>query len=200
MQRAEVEGLTTSMLDRANAALVVIDVQERLAAVMEERDRVLDRTGFMIGVAAIVGVPIVATLQYPRGLGVLCESVEGALGDARREGLSVLTAEKLAFDCFAAPDFVTAIESSERKQLVICGMESHICVCQTALSALRAGYDVHVIEDACVSRVANAHAIGMERLARAGAVVTCAESAAYEFVGQAGTPEFKRLLGLVKQS
>lgn len=178
--------------------LVVVDIQERLAAAMEHRDTVIQRAGLLIAVASIVGVPIVVTRQYPKGLGDLCPEVESALSAAEADGARVERADKVAFDCFSEPGFVRLLESGGRRQMVIAGMESHICITQTTLTALRGGYDVHVVADACCSREKTASETALARLAHAGAVVTSAESAAYELVGQAGTPEFKRLLAAVK--
>jgi nicotinamidase-related amidase len=178
--------------------LVVVDVQERLAAAMDHRDMVVERVRLLVAAASIVGVPIVVTRQYPRGLGDLCPEIGSALTAAEADGARVKRADKVAFDCFGEPEFVRLIESCDCRQMVIAGMESHICITQTALAALRGGYGVHVVADACCSREKAASDTALARLACAGAVVTTAESVAYELVGQAGTPEFKRLLAAVK--
>jgi isochorismate hydrolase len=187
-----------STLDRTRAVLLVIDIQERLAAVMDRREQVIERTALVTRACHITGVPVVATEQYPKGLGPLEPAVIGVLDEAREAGAAVRMAEKVSFDCFAEPTFVEALAATGRTQLVIVGMETHICVTQTALAALAKGHDVHVVADACCSRDAANHRIALARLRAAGAVVTCAESAAYELVGKAGTPEFKALLAHVK--
>lgn len=184
-----------SMADRSKAILVVIDIQERLAAAMARREQVLSRTLLAARVAGIVGVPVVVTRQYPKGLG----DIEQVLA----EGLPAdepgrVQVDKLSFDCFCEPAFCDAVAATGRSQLVLCGMETHICVTQTALAGLREGFDVHVLADACCSREDENHALALNRLGNAGAVISTAESCAYELVGRAGTDEFKRLLGVVK--
>lgn len=191
--------MTATLLGRDSAVLVVVDVQERLAAAMDRRETVLSAAAFLVAVAGIVGVPVVITRQYPAGLGDTEPEILHALEAAEETGTTVLRADKVAFDCFKEPSFRSAIEGLGRRQMVVVGMESHICVTQTTVSALSDGWDVHVVEDACCSRAASSHHSAMERMRAAGAVITVAESAAYELVGEAGTPEFKALLGLVKQ-
>ena len=190
--------MTATLLSAENAVLLVLDVQERLAVAMARRDEVCDSSEFLAAVAGIVGVPVVVTRQYPAGLGDVEPKLAETLTALEAEGLSVTRADKVAFDCFREPAFRDAVEAMDRRQLIIVGMESHICVTQTAISALAAGWDVHVVEDGCCSRSERAHQGAVERLRAAGAVITCAESAAYELVGEAGTPRFKALLGLVK--
>jgi len=191
--------MTDRLLDRDLTVLVIVDVQERLAAAMARRDAVIDAITFLIGVARIAGVPVVVTRQYPKGLGDTEPSLLAALESNEESGAAIAHTDKVAFDCFNEPTFHAAIEGLGRCQMVIVGMESHICVTQTAVTAVTAGWDVHVVDDACCSRAQNAHDIAMARLRAAGAVVTVAESVAYELLGEAGTPEFKELLGLVKQ-
>lgn len=191
-------GDTGTTARRSDAVLLVIDVQERLSAAMSRRDAILGASSKLIRTAALVSVPVLVTRQYPNGLGdiepALREVVESVEGST-----SVLWADKVTFDCFAEPTFVEALENTGRRQLVIAGMESHICVTQTALAALRAGYDVHVVEDGCCSRDAAMHASALARLRAAGAVVTTTESVLYELVGAAGSDEFRALLRIVKE-
>lgn len=188
----------TSVAEQDQAILVIIDVQERLAAVMARREGVLAATVLLLHAAMISEIPIMVTRQYPKGLGdieaVLAETMEG--GAVGR--YTVMNADKVAFDCFKEPSFTESVCATGRRQLVIAGMETHICVAQTALSGLREGFDVHVVSDACCSRDDDAHASALQRLGNAGAVVTTSESVAYELIGEAGTPDFKRLLAVVK--
>ena len=187
-----------STLDRAMATVVIIDFQERLAAAMPARERVLSRASLVVRAAGIVGAPILVTRQYPRGLGDTEPSLEVVIGEQQGSDPSGWTTDKVTFDCFETPAFVAAVCASPRRQLVLAGMETHICVTQTALSALREGFDVHVVADACCSRDDSCHDYALRRLIAAGAVMTTAESVAYELVGRAGTDEFKRLLEAVK--
>ncbi|MDZ4168875.1 MAG: isochorismatase family protein [Coriobacteriia bacterium] len=187
-----------SVADRDQAMVIVIDIQDRLATVMQRREEVVASSGLVMRAAGIVGVPIVVTRQYPQGLGDLVVEIDGVQKEIESAGASVTRVDKMSFDCFAEPHFAEAVGGAGRRQLVLVGMESHICVTQTALSGIREGYDVHVVADACCSRDLYAHATSMERLGRAGAVITLAESLGYELVGVAGTPEFKSLLSAVK--
>lgn len=189
-----------SVANRDDVVVVVIDIQDRLATVMQRREEVVASSGLAVRAAGIVGAPILATRQYPQGLGDFVPETAGLLDEIESQGSTLNRIDKMSFDCFADPAFVDAICASGRRQLALMGMESHICVAQTALSGIREGYDVHVIADACCSRDDYAHATSMARLARAGAVVTLAESFAYELIGKAGTPEFKALLAAVKSA
>lgn len=187
-----------STLDRAMATVVIIDVQERLAAAMPARERVLSRTSLVVRAAGIVGAPVLVTRQYPKGLGDTEPALVAAIGESQGTDPAGWTTDKVTFDCFETPVFTAAVCASPRRQLVLSGMETHICVTQTALSALREGFDVHVVADACCSRDDSCHDHALRRLIAAGAVITTAESVAYELVGRAGTDEFKRLLEAVK--
>jgi len=183
---------------RDDAVLVIVDEQERLTAVMERRDEVVSAAIRLVRTAALVGMPIVVTWQYPKGLGDTDAMLAEAIEAARSAGASVTEIDKVAFDCFGEPAFAKALERSSRRQMLLAGMETHICVAQTALSALRAGFDVHVADDACCSRDGGNHGSALERMRAAGAVVTTTESAMYELVGEAGTDEFRALLAIVK--
>ncbi|MBS3956737.1 MAG: isochorismatase family protein [Clostridiales bacterium] len=186
------------MIARQAFTLVVVDVQERLAAVMDERDRVVAAAARLARTAALCGAPIIVTRQYPRGLGSTLPELEEVLVELAQCGASVLGVDKMAFCCAAEPDFVEALRSTGRSQIVLCGMETHICIAQTALALIAEGYAVHVAADACCSREREAHDAALARMRHAEAVVTWSESVMYEAVGTAGTDEFKKLLEIVK--
>jgi isochorismate hydrolase len=124
--------------------------------------------------------------------------LEEVLVDLAEKGATVRGLDKTAFCCAAETDFVEELEALGRSQVVIVGMETHICVTQTAL-ALKADYEVHVAADAVCSRTMENHLVALDRLTAAGIVVTTSESVMYEAVGRAGTPEFKSLLEIVKE-
>ncbi len=189
---------TESLISRDDVAFVIVDIQERLAAVMDERDRVVSSAVKLIKLAALIEAPLLVTRQYPEGLGPNVPEVDGALLHAAEDGARVHSVDKLSFCCSAETSFVEAYEATGRKQVVVLGMETHICVVQTALSLHDAGYHVHVPADACCSRSAENHQIALDRMRAAGVVVTTSESVMYEAVGRAGTPEFRGLLGIVK--
>ena len=182
---------------RDDAVLLVIDIQERLATAMSRKDVVVGASRKLVRTAALVGVPVIVTRQYPNGLGDVEPAVREVVESAAASAPAAWV-DKVAFDCFAEPGFVHALTATGRKQLVISGMETHICVAQTALSAIAAGFDVHVVGDGCCSRDASSHETALARLRVAGAVVTTTESVLYELVGVAGTEEFRSLLRIVK--
>jgi nicotinamidase-related amidase len=188
----------TSIADRTKAVLVVIDLQERLTAAMPARASVLDAADKLVRVAALTGVPVIVTRQYPAGLGDVEPRLRAALVVAAGQ-VSVTTTDKTAFDCFSDDAFAARLEETGRRQLIVAGMESHICVVQTVLAGVRAGFDVHVVAEACCSRDAGSHEIALARMRQAGAVVTSTESVLYELVGVAGTDEFRALLKVVKE-
>ncbi len=186
------------LVDRERLVLVVIDIQDRLAAAMPDRDRVVSRTRQLIRLAKLVDAPAIVTRQYPQGLGETDSEVENALRAAEAEGLRLARIDKTAFCACGEPEFLAATEATGRNQVVIAGMETHICVVQTALDLSGRGYPVQVVADACCSRDPKIHEIALDRLRAAGVVVTVTESVLYEAVGVAATDEFRALLQIVK--
>jgi len=179
------------MIDRTDAVLVLIDMQESLVAAMERRDGVVGTAALLARVAGVLDVPVIVTRQYPEGLGdtvpLLREATAGAI-----------PIDKLTFSCLAEPAFAERLGALGRRQVVLAGMETHICVAQTALALLAEGYDVHVVADAACSRRTTDHEIALLRLRAAGAEVTVTESVIYEALGRAGTPAFREVLAHVK--
>lgn len=189
----------TSLIHRTGLALVVVDIQEKLASAMERRDEVVATAVRLVKAAALLGAPIVATRQYPEGLGGLVPELESALADAR-SSVGVAVVDKLAFCACDEPAFLEALYDTGRSIAVVVGMETHICVTQTALALAKKTYPVHVVADACCSRREPDHSVALDRLRTAGVVVTTSESVMYEAVSKAGTDEFRRLLEIVKAS
>jgi nicotinamidase-related amidase len=185
------------LIDRDDLVLLVIDIQDRLAAVMPQRDATAGATARLVHAAAIIGVPVVVTRQYPQGLGDTAPEVEAALDEARG-AVPVEVVDKTAFCACEERDFVSALEATGRRQVAIAGMETHICVTQTALALQAAGYRVQVVEDACCSRRPKDHETALARLRTQGVTVTCSESVIYEAAVRAGTDEFRCLLAVVK--
>lgn len=175
-----------------DAVLVLIDVQERLAAAMEHADRVVTGCILLSEVADVLGIPVIVTRQYPRGLGDVVPALEPVATRAQM-------VDKVTFDCLREPSFVAALEGTGRHQVVLAGMETHICVTQTALSLERQGYGVHVVADAVCSRRDDDRDVALSRLRAAGVVVTTAESVVYEALVRADTPVFRKVLEIVKQ-
>ena len=177
----------TGKLDPERAALIVVDVQEGFRKAVPEFDRVAKAVATLIEGADIIGVPVVLTEQYPRGLGETAAEVAEHLP----EGTQPL--EKV---CFSAAD-AEGFDLGGRDQALICGIETHVCVNQTALDLLGSGVEVQVAEDAVGSRTEENKRVGLHKMERAGAVITSVETALFELVGRAGTDEFKAIQRLV---
>jgi nicotinamidase-related amidase len=179
--------MSSTKLDPRRAALVVIDVQEGFRKAVAGFDQIAAAVAALVNGAKAVGLPIVVTEQYPKGLGHTVSPVAEALpGD-------VEPVEKV---CFSAPE-AEGFELAGRDQVLVCGVEAHVCVNQTTLDLLGEGAEVHVVSDAVGSRSAANREIGLERMERAGAVITSVETALFELVGRAGTDEFKRVQQVV---
>lgn len=189
-----------SIVDPAQMVLVLVDLQERLVSAMSEADRsrVISRSMKLARAAALVGAPIVMTRQYPKGLGPAVSEIETLLLDLAYAGARVFGVDKVAFCCASEPTFMGALTATGRGQVVLAGMETHICVAQTALALASTHARVQVVADACCSRDSHAHELALDRMRDEGIVITHHESVMYEAVGVAGTDEFRALLEIVK--
>jgi nicotinamidase-related amidase len=181
-------------LDRGNAVLLVIDVQERLGAAMEPArfERILKNTEILLESAKTLGLPIIATEQYPKGLGPTVPAVRRALPE------SLNPVSKLAFSAPAVAQVSEALKQTGRKQIVVVGMETHVCVFQSVRDLLGSGYIPFVPRDAVLSRTVDNHDTGLALMREAGATLTSTEAIVFDLLSEAGTPEFKKLSALVK--
>ncbi|MDX6699259.1 MAG: hypothetical protein QOE65_2656 [Solirubrobacteraceae bacterium] len=175
------------VLHRDRAALIVVDVQEAFRPAVGEFDAVAANAAVLVQGARALGIPVLVTEQYPRGLGETVPEVASHL-----DGVSPI--EKTVFSAARADGF----DLGGRDQALVCGIEAHVCVQQTAQDLLDAGVEVHVAADAVTSRTALNRRLGLEKMEGSGAVVTSTEMALFELVERAGTPEFKTIQGLVK--
>jgi nicotinamidase-related amidase len=167
--------------------LVVVDVQEGFRKAIPDFDRVAKATATLIEGAEALGVPIVVTEQYPKGLGETAPEVAEHLP----EGTEPL--EKVRFSAAEADGF----DLGRRDQALVCGIESHVCVSQTAIDLLEAGVEVQVPLDGVSSRTEENKRVGLHKMERAGAVLTSVEAALFELLGGAATDEFKRVQRLI---
>ncbi len=180
------------LLHRQSSRLLIVDVQEKLVAALSDssRERLIANCRFLAEGATLFGVPVVATEQYPKGLGSTVAS------------LVELIAERPAKTRFSALECTgwgtAAASSDDRFQVVVAGMESHVCVLQTVLDLLAAGYQTFVVVDAIAGRRDLDHQIAVERMANSGATLTTAEAVLFEWCESASAPEFKPLSALVK--
>jgi nicotinamidase-related amidase len=180
-------------LDPETCALVVVDIQQKLLPPIFNKEALVKNSQLLIRLAKILDLPIMATTQYSKGLGGTVPEIASLLGD-------VAIDDKLEFSCFGSDHFRSKLKSlpGNRNTVLLCGMEAHICVMQTALGALNQGYLVHVASDAVGSRAEWNWKIGLDRMKAAGAVISSTEMMMYELLRCSGTPQFKELLQHLK--
>lgn len=186
--------MTGVRLRRNRAALLVIDVQERLCTAMdpEALAEMRRKTAILIRGAAVLGLPVVVTEQYPKGLGpTVADLAEALPPDALRFHKSV-------FSCVGAPDIMAALEAEGKSQWILAGMEAHVCVFQTARDLVERGWEVFAAEDAILSRRPQDKDTAMRLIQRTGAAITCVEAALFDLLGKAGSAEFKAISAMVK--
>lgn len=178
------------LITRTTTVLFVIDLQDKLLPAIHEGEAVVAAANRLIRAARLLGVPLLATEQYPAGLGPTCTAVRETWGDVK-------AVEKLRFSG-CVDEVMAALADYDRPCVLITGVEAHVCVQQSVLDLLRRGYAPIVCADAVSSRRAFDRDIALERMRDAGAVITTSESAIFELLGQAGTDEFKQVLKIVK--
>ena len=181
-----------SLLDRKRAALAVIDMQEAFRPLIDEFDLIAARIALTVQACRLLNVPIIVTEQYPRGLGRTVNEIAEHLP----EGMPPL--EKLSFSACGVQEFDTQLRERHIEQVILCGIEAHICVSQTAHDLLHRGYQVHLLSDAVATRLPHNRIVGSGKLERAGALISSIETALFELC-PAGTPEFKQMQSLVKR-
>jgi len=184
--------MTTELLDRRRSALIVIDVQEKLFPHVHDHERLLARIDLLISGAKLMGVPLLLTEQYPKGLGSTIQEIRAMI-----PGIQPLT--KSDFSCVPAPGFRDRLSSLHRDQIVLAGIEAHVCVAQTALDLAAQGERVVVVADAVSSRRPLDAEIALHRLEQGGVVLSTAEAVIFEWLRRAGTEEFKAIQPKLKQ-
>ncbi len=179
------------MLNRDNAALIIIDIQGKLAHLMHNKEDLFKNVQIMIQGAKVLNMPIVWVEQYPEGLGPTIPEVARQL-----EGQNPI--RKSTFNSCLNVDFVRTLAALKRSHVLVAGIETHICVYQTVMGLLSHKYDVHVIVDAVSSRTADNKFIGLEKMKAGGAQLTSTETALFELTRTAEGTEFKAILKLIK--
>lgn len=181
-------------LDRDDTALLVIDIQERLGAAMDpaKLERVVRNTGILLQAAKTLGLPVFVTEQYPKGLGRTLPSLMELLPEG------VAPVEKVAFSCGAVKELARDLYATKRRQVLVAGMETHVCVFQTVRDLAAGGYVPFVARDAVLSRTQENQDTGFELMRASGATMTSTEAIVFDLLGTAGTPEFKAISPLVK--
>lgn len=180
-----------NMLDRKNCVLLIIDVQERLVKALD-KDVVVSRTTTLAKAAKILEIPTIVTQQYSKGLGETVEAVKKSIAP------NSPIVEKSAFSAVKEPGFMDTLKSFGKKQIVICGIETHVCVHQSAADLISEGYDVYIAKDACASRSKYEFKQGIERMQENGAKISCVEIVLFEWLRSAKNPFFKEVQALIK--
>lgn len=180
-------------LQQDKAVMVMVDVQEKLVPAMNERvcGRVIQHINMLLESCAAMDLPVIATEQYPRGLGHTIDELKEATTKHR--------IEKVAFSCCGESDFMDTLEKTGRKQVVLVGMEAHVCVYQTMMDLLDKGYQVHLVRDAICSRFKTDYQTAITMAPQMGAVLTTTEMALFQLLEVAGTEAFKVVSGLARR-
>jgi len=180
-------------LDKDRAALVVIDVQEKLCLAMDDKvlRKMTKNIGILLEGAGELNLPVLITEQYVKGLGATIAELREKAGDAP-------CFEKMTFSSCGSPEFVEKLKETGRSQIIVTGMETHVCVLQTVIELRDAGFEVHVVKDAVMSRCKRNWQTAMEAMSLTGAVPTCTESVLFQLLKVAGTDSFKKLSKLVR--
>jgi nicotinamidase-related amidase len=178
-------------LSRGNSALAVIDIQERLAPAMFEPERIIENARRLISGAALLHLPVLVTEQYTKGLGRTVPEIAAVIPNFR-------PVEKMCFSAAGAGGIMKALRAKDVQNVLLCGIEAHVCVTQTCLDLLNAGFQVFVAHDATSSRSAENWRLSAERMRQVGAVIVSTEMALFELLRGADAPEFKQILELVK--
>ncbi|MCK5296389.1 MAG: hydrolase [Alphaproteobacteria bacterium] len=179
------------LIEAGKSCLVIIDVQERLAPVMHSPRDVLDGCSKLIRAASRLSVPVVITEQYPKGLGQ-------TMFDVRDVAPQDCYIEKDTFSCSKNPQFMQKLQTLKSKQIILAGIEAHICVLQTALGLKEIGFDVFVVADASSSRTEECKKAALHRMRTSGIECVTTEMVLFEWLERSGTPEFKEISALIK--
>ncbi len=172
-------------------ALLIIDIQERILPVISNYQRIVDNTLKLIKGFKVMSLPIYFTEQYPKGLGPTVSSITEELGDLK-------PFDKMSFSCSGAGDLFEEFKKKNLSQIVVCGIESHVCVQQTVLDLIENGFQVNLAADAVSSRKEIDYSTSLERMRDQGAEITTTESILFELLNVCGTPQFKDISKIVK--
>jgi len=179
------------LMSRDDSALLVVDVQDRLIQLIPNHPRIIWNIRRLIDGAAALGVRVAATEQYPKGLGPTTEQLAQRLGKIP---------DKLTFSCGGCPEIFNEFRDAGIFKILVVGIETHVCVQQTALDLMADGFRVYLAVDALGSRYAVDYETALRRMDSAGAALTSTEAALFEWCDAAGSPEFKQISALVRES
>lgn len=174
-----------------DSLLLVVDIQARLAPAMQNGDTAIAENKKLLQAANELAIPCCASEQYPKGIG---HTVEGLIGFVEPQKIW----EKMTFSCLQEPSIKEALATKGRSQIIVTGMETHVCVLQTVLDLLDEGYQVFVVDDGVASRTLKNKELGLARMRQCGAQIVSTEMVLFEWLGRAGTDDFKKILPLIK--
>ena len=185
-----------SLCEAENSQLVIVDVQQRLVAAMpaEPLKIMIKNSALLLDAAAILDIPVLCSEQYPAGLG----STVTAIAEHLPAGIEKI--EKTCFSCSGSANFQQGMENNGRRQIVLTGMESHVCILQSAIQLLQQGLEVFVVEDAVCSRKDIHHRNAMERMRQTGVIITNVESVIFEWMRDARHEHFRKISALLKSN
>lgn len=172
------------------AVFVIIDIQEKLVKMLEDNS-CAKKAEILAKTASVLKLPVVITEQYPKGLGATLNEISCLLPNA-------ILLEKTTFSAFDMPEFKNALENYNKKQIIIMGIETHICVLQTAIDLINNGYEVFIVEDACASRDIKNKEIALRRLIHFGVQIVTSEMVIFELLKSSKHPDFKEIQCLIK--
>ncbi len=180
-----------SLLDRSRAALAVIDMQEKFRPVMPDFDEVAQKISVMVQGCTILKIPILVTEQYPQGLGHTCSEIAPHIE-------SINPIEKITFSSCGVPEFDMQLREKHIEQVIVVGIEAHICVSQTVHDLLQLGYQVHLISEAIGARFPHNREVALNKMQKAGAIISSIEMSLFEMMKSADVAEFKAIQKLIK--
>jgi nicotinamidase-related amidase len=179
-----------SILNRKKSALVIVDIQERIYKVMRKHEKLIENVLKLIKGSKILNIPIYHTEQYPKGLGITNEQI--------KEELTGEAIQKLTFSCLGAQDLFEQLRRKNVEQVIVCGIETHVCVQQTVLDLLANNFQVYVPVNCVSSRSKIDYKTAINKMAKHGAEITTVESILFELLQICGSPEFKKVSSLIK--
>ncbi len=174
-----------------DSVLIIVDMQERIIPKISDKHTIIGNAITLIKSAEILNIPIIVTEQYPKGLGHTIPEIKELI-------VPWQPIDKICFSCFGSSNFSRKLKELKRDNLILCGIESHVCITQTALDGLKSGHSVFFVKDAISSRTENNKETGFERMAQAGAIPVSTEMAVFELLREAGTDKFKQIASMIR--
>lgn len=184
--------MTSNILNADDAVLIIIDIQPKLLAAQPKGEKILKNTKKLASTAKFLNIPTIVTEQYPQGLGYTEESLKEQLPSNTK------TFEKKCFSCLCVEELSNYLKSLNKKQIILSGIETHVCVHQSATDLIKEGFEVHIVEDACGSRDKFEHKLGLKRMINDAAVPSSVEIALFELLKTSSNPNFKEIQALIK--